>query len=43
MSNQRLLNMLGSEPHTPLDTAVRCTLQGLNCLPSATAAQALAA
>jgi nucleoside-diphosphate-sugar epimerase len=35
MSNQRLLNVLGSEPHTPLDVAVRRTLEGLGCLPAA--------
>jgi nucleoside-diphosphate-sugar epimerase len=35
MSNQRLLNVLGSEPHTPLDVAVRRTLEGLKCLPAA--------
>ena len=35
MSNQRLLNVLGSEPHTPLDEAVRRTLEGLKCLPAA--------
>jgi nucleoside-diphosphate-sugar epimerase len=34
MSNTRLLAMLGSEPHTPLDVAVRRTLQGLGCLPA---------
>lgn len=32
MSNQRLLEVLGSEPHTPLDKAVRDTLVGLGCL-----------
>jgi nucleoside-diphosphate-sugar epimerase len=31
MSNARLLAVLGSEPHTPLDQAVRRTLQGLGC------------
>lgn len=34
MSNARLLAALGSEPHTPLDVAVRRTLQGLGCLPA---------
>lgn len=33
MSNRRLVAMLGSEPHTPLDTAVQVTLAGLGCLP----------
>lgn len=32
MSNARLLAVLGSEPHTPLDIAVQRTLQGLGCL-----------
>lgn len=36
MSNARLLAMLGKEPHTPLDEAVRCTLDGLGCLPELT-------
>ena len=34
MSNQRLLQVLGEEPHTPLDEAVRATLEGLGCLPA---------
>jgi nucleoside-diphosphate-sugar epimerase len=34
MSNARLLAALGSEPHTPLDDAVRSTLEGLGCLPA---------
>jgi nucleoside-diphosphate-sugar epimerase len=34
MSNARLLAVLGSEPHTPLDVAVRHTLEGLECLPA---------
>ncbi len=33
MDNSRLRAMLGSEPHTPLDDAVRQTLIGLGCLP----------
>lgn len=32
MNNARLVEMLGSEPHTPLDEAVRATLVGLGCL-----------
>ncbi|KQQ32461.1 hypothetical protein ASF61_15645 [Duganella sp. Leaf126] len=32
MSNARLLAVLGREPHTPLDIAVRTTLAGLGCL-----------
>lgn len=35
MSNARLLGVLGSEPHTPLDVAVRRTLQGLGCVTAA--------
>lgn len=33
MSNARLLAALGEEPHTPLDEAVRRTLEGMGCLP----------
>ncbi|KPC54664.1 NAD-dependent epimerase/dehydratase family protein [Amantichitinum ursilacus] len=32
MDNRQLLAQLGSEPHTPLDEAVRATLKGLKCL-----------
>lgn len=32
LNNQRLRGFLGSEPHTPLDEAVRTTLAGLGCL-----------
>lgn len=32
MPNDRLVGFLGREPHTPLDEAVRATLQGLACL-----------
>lgn len=35
LDNQRLRALLGSEPHTPLDEAVRATLAGLGCLPKA--------
>jgi len=34
LDNRRLLAVLGSEPHTPLDAAVHETLQGLGCLPA---------
>ncbi|WP_207459032.1 SDR family NAD(P)-dependent oxidoreductase [Azospirillum sp. SYSU D00513] len=37
MSNARLLALLGEEPRTPLDEAVRATLAGLGCLPAAPA------
>ncbi|WP_116813009.1 SDR family oxidoreductase [Steroidobacter cummioxidans] len=33
MSNARLIEALGQEPHTPLEDAVRTTLLGLACLP----------
>ena len=32
MTNARLIGMLGAEPRTPLDEAVRATLAGLGCL-----------
>jgi nucleoside-diphosphate-sugar epimerase len=32
LHNKRLVSVLGTEPHTPLDTAVRATLLGLGCL-----------
>lgn len=32
MSNARLIQVLGTEPHTPLDAAVEATLAGLGCL-----------
>lgn len=37
LHNARLVGVLGAEPHTPLDDAVRCTLLGLGCIASATA------
>lgn len=33
MDNTRLMARLGHEPHTPVDEALRATLQGLGCLP----------
>ncbi len=33
MDNTRLLQVLGREPHTPLDEAVETVLRGLGCLP----------
>ncbi|XVO86060.1 NAD-dependent epimerase/dehydratase family protein [Pseudomonas palleroniana] len=33
MGNERLVAVLGREPHTPLDQAVEATLDGLGCLP----------
>jgi nucleoside-diphosphate-sugar epimerase len=35
MDNRKLLAVLGSEPHTPLDQAVEATLAGMGCLPPA--------
>lgn len=36
LDNSRLVHLLGREPHTPLDEAVRKTLQGIGCIaPSA--------
>ena len=32
MNNARLKAVLGEEPHTPLDDAVRATLRGVGCL-----------
>ena len=32
LNNARLVTLLGNEPHTPIDDAVRATLQGLGCL-----------
>ena len=34
LDNVRLVDMLGAEPHTPLDVAVERTLEGLGCLPA---------
>ncbi|WP_395611034.1 SDR family oxidoreductase [Pseudomonas sp. B22129] len=35
MENARLVEVLGEEPHTPLEQAVEATLSGLGCLPKA--------
>jgi len=32
LSNKKLISFLGTEPHTPLDEAVRETLRGLRVL-----------
>jgi nucleoside-diphosphate-sugar epimerase len=34
LDNRRLVDVLGAEPHTPLDVAVERTLEGLGCLPA---------
>ena len=39
LDNRRLVAFLGEEPHTPLDEAVRTTLEGLGCLPTGAAAR----
>jgi nucleoside-diphosphate-sugar epimerase len=33
LDNAKLVAFLGTEPHTPIDRAVRSTLEGLGCLP----------
>ncbi|HEU5076843.1 MAG TPA: hypothetical protein VFU02_21785, partial [Polyangiaceae bacterium] len=33
LDNNKLVAFLGEEPHTPLETALRATLAGLDCLP----------
>lgn len=43
MRNDRLRAVLGDEPHTPLDAAVKTTLIGLGCLPPAAGARAVSA
>lgn len=44
LTNTKLVNLLGREPHTPLDAALRDTLISLGCLePSASPAAALVA
>jgi nucleoside-diphosphate-sugar epimerase len=43
MDNARLLQVLGEEPHTPLDEAVRATLRGLGCIPAQAGTQTRAA
>lgn len=39
LDNARLLALLGSEPHTPLDEAVKATLMGIGCLEDEAAAR----
>jgi nucleoside-diphosphate-sugar epimerase len=34
LDNTRLVDVLGAEPHTPLDVAVERALEGLGCLPA---------
>jgi nucleoside-diphosphate-sugar epimerase len=42
MDNTQLVEVLGHEPHTPLDIAVRATLEGLGCLPGKPSAKGFA-
>jgi nucleoside-diphosphate-sugar epimerase len=42
MANTRLKEVLGAEPRTPLDLAVRETLIGIGCVPSEPSRQAMA-
>lgn len=35
MDNARLIEVLGHEPHTPLDEAVEATLRGMGCIRNA--------
>jgi hypothetical protein len=39
--NERLKDVLGAEPHTPLDLAVRETLIGIGCVPKEPLRQAI--
>jgi hypothetical protein len=41
MGNERLKDVLGAEPHTPLDVAARETLIGIGCMPMAPLRQAI--
>jgi nucleoside-diphosphate-sugar epimerase len=38
LDNRKLVALLGDEPHTPLDVAVRAALQELGCVPQGTGA-----
>lgn len=37
LDNRKLVAFLGEEPHTPLDVALRTTLEGIGCVPGAAA------
>jgi len=43
LDNRRLIEVLDEEPHTPLDTAMQATLEGMGCLPRPGAASTRAA
>ena len=34
LDNSKLLSVLGSAPHTPIEEAVRASLIGIGCLPA---------
>ncbi len=40
LDNSRLVELIGAEPHTPLDTAVRAALVDMGCLPDTASAPA---
>jgi len=40
LDNAKLVSVLGAEPHTPLDQAVRESLRGLGCMPTEAASAA---
>lgn len=42
MDNARLVQVLGREPHTPLDDALQVTLAGIGCLPTPSAPASIA-
>jgi nucleoside-diphosphate-sugar epimerase len=35
LDNRKLVELIGSEPHTPLDTAIAVSLAEIGCLPDA--------
>ena len=41
LDNRKLVAFLGTEPHTPLDAALKTTLAGLRCLPEPRSAHAI--
>lgn len=43
LDNRKLVAFLGSEPHTPLDAAVRATLSDMGCLPEPAGAHSMVA
>jgi nucleoside-diphosphate-sugar epimerase len=41
LDNRKLVALIGAEPHTPIDQALRATLAGMGCLPEETKAPAI--